>query len=335
MDTPQKPNEHPHNTGEMPDTVPHAPKHIDHVLPSSSEVVRPADTQPQPVVPTSPQGTTPPQPPVQPAQKPKSKLGGYIAILAAAILLTSGATAVGTTAILRHASLQPGSTYTINQANSTSNGGVDVVNAVSPAVVSISTESVQSYGRSGWEYVSESAGTGVIITGSGYILTNNHVIDGARSLVVTTNDNEEYEAEIVATEPAADLALIRIVDGTGGFTFAQIGDSESISVGEDVYAIGNALGQYHNSVTRGIVSGIGRPITVGDGTLRGNLQEFEDLIQTDAAINSGNSGGPLINTRGEVIGINTAVDGQAQNVGFATPIEHAADLIAQAESGAE
>lgn len=335
MDTPHKPNEHKdyaHEPQPSVDSVPHAPKHVDHVLPSP-EAVTPATPQPVQSQP-APVAMQPPTP-VQQPPRPKSKFGTYVAVLVAVILLTSGATAVGTTAILRFSSLQPGSTYTINQANSTGESGVSVVNAVSPAVVSISTESVQEYGRTGWQYVSESAGTGVIITGSGYILTNNHVIDGARSLVVTTNDNEEYQAEIVETEPEADLALIRIIDGQGGFTYAQIGDSEAASVGEDVYAIGNALGQYHNSVTRGIISGIGRPITVGDGTLRGNLQEFEDLIQTDAAINSGNSGGPLINTRGEVIGINTAVDGQAQNVGFATPIEHAANLIQLAESGAQ
>jgi len=107
----------------------------------------------------------------------------------------------------------------------------------------------------------------------------------------------------------------------------KLGDSDKLKVGESVLAIGNVLGRYSNSVTLGIISGLGRPIITSGSGLYGNLQELEDLIQTDAAINSGNSGGPLVNMKGEVIGINTAIDGTAQNIGFAVPINHAKKLV--------
>lgn len=221
-----------------------------------------------------------------------------------------------------------GTTYQIVSDDSQSNGVV-VTEAVSDAVVSITSTSVQSYGPFNWEYEAESAGTGVIINAKGYILTNNHVIEGTTKLVVTLNNETEYSAEVIKTDSDTDLALIKITDDLSDakLTYAQIGDSTDVEVGQDVYAVGNALGRYHNSVTRGIVSGLGRPITAGDSGLRGDLQEFEDLIQTDAAINSGNSGGPLVNSKGEVIGINTAVDGSAQNIGFAIPINRASAFI--------
>lgn len=224
-----------------------------------------------------------------------------------------------------------GSTYTVSQTAADRSDAVGVIDAVSQSVVSISTETVQQYGRTNFQYIAEGAGTGVVVTGDGYILTNNHVIENARQVTVMTTDEKVYTADVVATEPDSDLALLKVTDATAEFHFAQIGNSDDAAVGEDVYAIGNALGRYQNSVTRGIVSGLGRPITTGSQGLRGNLQEFEDLIQTDAAINSGNSGGPLINSKGEVIGINTAVDGQAQNIGFAIPISRAAALIDRAQ----
>lgn len=224
-----------------------------------------------------------------------------------------------------------GSTYTVSQTATDRSDAVGVIDTVSQSVVSISTETVQQYGRTNFQYIAEGAGTGVVVTGDGYILTNNHVIENARQVTVMTTDEKVFTADVVATEPDSDLALLKVTDTDAEFHYAQIGNSDDAAVGEDVYAIGNALGRYQNSVTRGIVSGLGRPITTGSQGLRGNLQEFEDLIQTDAAINSGNSGGPLINAKGEVIGINTAVDGQAQNIGFAIPISRAEALIDRAQ----
>jgi S1-C subfamily serine protease len=206
--------------------------------------------------------------------------------------------------------------------------GVGVVEKVSSSVVSITTQTQ----RSDWlgrRAIASGAGSGLIVSRDGYILTNNHVVTGASTVSIMTKDNKEYRATVVSTEPDSDLALLKVQDADN-FTPAELGNSDDIKVGEDVYAVGNALGQYPNSVTRGIVSGLGRPITASG--LRGSLQEFEDLIQTDAAINSGNSGGPLVNTKGQVIGINTAVAGDAQNIGFSVPINRADELIKKAQS---
>jgi len=270
------------------------------------------------------------QPTPQPQEKAIPRRAGLVILI---VILMFGTVTISSfaTAYFMNSIGEKGNTYTVSPASSTTSNGASVFENVSKSVVSITTKSVQQYGRTGWQYLAESAGTGVIISGDGYILTNNHVIQGARQVTILTSDEKEFSAEVVKTEPDADLALIKVTDESAEFQYAQIGNSEKIAVGEDVYAIGNALGRYQNSVTKGIVSGLGRPITTGDSGLRGNLQEFEDLIQTDAAINSGNSGGPLINSKGEVIGINTAVDGEAQNIGFAIPINRAQTLIEQAK----
>ena len=203
---------------------------------------------------------------------------------------------------------------------------VNVAKLVSKSVVSISTKAV-SRGWFGRQTVSEGAGTGMIISEDGYILTNNHVIEDSSSVTATTQDGTELEATVVKTDSDKDIAVIKVkTDKT--LTAAKLGDSSKVQVGEDVIAIGNVLGRYHNSVSRGIISGLGRPIVTSGSSLYGNLKELDDLIQTDTAINSGNSGGPLVNTKGEVIGINTAIDGSAQNIGFSVPINHAKDMIA-------
>lgn len=209
-----------------------------------------------------------------------------------------------------------------------SESSVSIVKQISKSVVSISTKSVSAswFGR---QTVSEGAGTGVMISEDGYILTNNHVISGSTDVSFTTQDETTYNATVVKADPDKDLALIKVKsDVNVTFTAAKIGNSDSVAVGEDVIAVGNALGQYANSVTKGIVSGLGRPVVTGSSSLYGKLHELDDLIQTDAAINSGNSGGPLVNSKGEVIGINTAVAGSAQNIGFSIPINHAKELVA-------
>lgn len=202
---------------------------------------------------------------------------------------------------------------------------VDIASQVSKSVVSISTKTIMSswFGR---RYTSEGAGTGIIISSDGYILTNDHVIDGSNSITVTTSDGKEFDGEIIKTDAGKDLALIKVESKTE-LSAAKIGNSDAVKVGETVIAIGNVLGRYTGSVTKGIVSGLGRPIVTSGSSLYGNLTELDDLIQTDTAINSGNSGGPLVNIKGEVIGINTAIDGTAQNIGFAVPISHAEELV--------
>lgn len=202
---------------------------------------------------------------------------------------------------------------------------IDVAKKLSPSVVSITSETtVQNFfGQTG---TSSGAGTGIIVSADGLILTNKHVVpDGNSTFSVITNEGKEYPAKVVARDPRNDIALVKI--DTSGLKAASLGDSSAVQVGQQVVAIGNALGQYQNSVTSGIISGRGRPVTASDSD--GNsAEQLQNLLQTDAAINPGNSGGPLVDLGGSVIGINTAVSSQGQNLGFALPINEAKQAIA-------
>jgi len=200
-------------------------------------------------------------------------------------------------------------------------GGLDVgalVDAVEPSVVSIETRVEARRGR--WATTGVGAGTGVVLE-DGLVLTNAHVVEGAVAVVVTAADGRDLRAEVVAADPGADIAVLD-VGSDAGLTPARLGDSDAVEVGQDVVAIGNALAlEGSMTVTRGIVSAVDRSIDTGAGTLTG-------LIQTDAAISSGNSGGPLVAADGTVIGINTAVAASggsvsAANIGFAIPIDTA------------
>ena len=214
-----------------------------------------------------------------------------------------------------------------NSANFTEGSIADIADKVSKSVVSIvtSTTSVSFFGQS---YSSSAAGTGIIATADGYIITNKHVIDGAKDVTVILDDGTTYEdVEIVATDPLNDVAFLKVKD-VSDLPAATLGDSKTIQVGQQVIAIGNALGEYQNTVTAGIVSGTGRSVTASDGTGY-NTETLTDMIQTDAAINSGNSGGPLVNAAGQVIGINTATSTSAENMGFAIPISSVKGMLAQ------
>jgi serine protease Do len=168
------------------------------------------------------------------------------------------------------------------------------------------------------------AGSGFFITSDGMILTNKHVVeDTAAHYAVYTNDGKRYSAQVLSRDPLNDLALVK-VNITGAPTL-QLANSDEVKIGEQAIAIGNSLGEYRNTVTMGIVSGIDRTVSAGDG---GQSETLEDVIQTDAAINPGNSGGPLIDVDGRVIGVNTAIDQQGQLVGFAIPANDAARDIA-------
>jgi serine protease Do len=167
----------------------------------------------------------------------------------------------------------------------------------------------------------QGTGSGFIINRDGYILTNHHVIDGAQRISVTLADGRTFRGQVAGTDPAIDVALLKISGGPD-LPEAPLGNSDELRVGEWVCAIGNPLGYVH-SVTVGVVSFIGRKLF--DPSL-------DDYIQTDAAINFGNSGGPLINTRGEVIGINSAISSRASNIGFAVPINQAVDILPQLKS---
>jgi S1-C subfamily serine protease len=170
-------------------------------------------------------------------------------------------------------------------------------------------------------------GTGVIVTADGLILTNAHVVAGASSVTVTLPDLRDVTATVVSSDTAADLALVRVA--STGLTPATLGDSDELHVGQAVVAIGTPLGEYADTVTAGIISATDRTITVSIGT-RGQSIELTGMLQTDAAVNPGNSGGPLLNASGEVIGIVNAGDEDAQGIGFAIPINAAKALVSQA-----
>ncbi|MFA5051060.1 MAG: trypsin-like peptidase domain-containing protein [Patescibacteria group bacterium] len=168
-------------------------------------------------------------------------------------------------------------------------------------------------------------GTGFVVSSKdGLILTNKHVAsDETAEYTVVTNDGKKYDAKILAQDPFNDIAILKIE--TKDLPEVKLGDSEKIQIGQTVIAIGNALGEYRNTVTKGVISGVGRRVVAGDNA--GLSEVLENVIQTDAAINLGNSGGPLINTHGEVIGINTAINSQGQMIGFAIPINQAKQVI--------
>ena len=173
-------------------------------------------------------------------------------------------------------------------------------------------------GRRGSDAPRRGTGTGFLIDPEGHILTNHHVIEGAERLTVKLNDGRSLPAQVVGSDPDTDIALIRVL-GPGPYPHAMLGDSSKLRVGEWVCAIGNPLA-YEHTVTVGVISFLGRKLF--DPSL-------DNYIQTDAAISFGNSGGPLINSRGQVIGINSAVSRQANNIGFAVPINQARTVIPQ------
>jgi len=164
-------------------------------------------------------------------------------------------------------------------------------------------------------------GSGFVISSAdGLILTNKHVVsDQQADYTVVTNDGQKLPAKVVARDPFNDIAVLKV--NKTGLPEVTLGDSDKLQIGQTVIAIGNALGEYRNTVTRGIISGIGRNVVAGDTT--GQSESLENIIQTDAAINPGNSGGPLINLAGQVIAINSAINQSGQLIGFSIPINQA------------
>jgi len=167
-------------------------------------------------------------------------------------------------------------------------------------------------------------GTGFIVSEHGLILTNKHVVlDEKADYTVFTTDGKKFPAKVLARDLVQDIAIIKI-EGEKPFPTVKLGDSDKLQIGQTVIAIGNVLGEFRNSVSVGVVSGLGRTITAAGGGL---IMTIEDVIQTDAAINRGNSGGPLLNLAGEVVGISTAMVVGAENIGFAIPIDKAKEAI--------
>jgi serine protease Do len=226
---------------------------------------------------------------------------------------------------------------------------IDAVKSSSPSVVSIviskdlpvyEKELINPFGdlipeleipqyiQKGTEKQQVGAGSGFIVSEDGLVLTNKHVVsESDAEYTVFTNDGEKYKAKVLALDPMQDLAVLKI-DEDKIFIPAKLGNSDSIQIGQTAIAIGNALGQFTNTVSVGVVSGLQRTVSAYDSS-RSFSETLQGTIQTDTAINSGNSGGPLLNLKGEVIGVNTAIAEGAQNIGFAIPINMAKRAINQ------
>jgi S1-C subfamily serine protease len=205
---------------------------------------------------------------------------------------------------------------------------VNLVDHTMPSVVSVVGKKLTKEGYT----ISSARGSGFIVKSNGLIVTNKHVIiDETLSYDVILSDGTTYLARVVATDPINDIALIK-VEGLGLPTL-ELGDSDQLEIGQTAFAIGNSLGKYPNTVTKGIISGLGRVLSATSNN--GRTETLDSVIQTDAAINSGNSGGPLLNSRGQVVGMNTAVEREGAGIAFAIPSNMIEDALVSYEKKGE
>lgn len=274
-----------------------------------------------------------PEPHQAPASRIKLLSGGLLLLVSLAAGFIGGWVGAGSRGDMPSASRSVQQQVISNES--------DLINSIAkevgPSVVSINVVSQAANVEGGFFGFTPrsqvSAGTGIIIASNGLIVTNRHVVpEGTTDVDVTLSDGTELtDVQVVGRtreSDSLDIAFLKIDDAKGKkLVAAKIGDSSKVEVGDKVVAIGNALGQFQNSVTSGIISGYGRSVQASDGNGNG-VENLQDLFQTDAAINQGNSGGPLVNMNGEVIGINTAVaGGNAQDIGFAIPTANISGLI--------
>jgi S1-C subfamily serine protease len=238
-----------------------------------------------------------------------------------------GATGAGT-------ATGPASATSTNASTPASVSSADAVVAVaesaSPAVVTITVDSAGRSGFGPFSVPSTGVGSGFVFDASGLILTNHHVIEGSDNITVTFKDGSELAGTVVASDSTHDLAVVK-VDPPTSLPTIPIGDASALKVGQQVIAIGSPLGTFTESVTSGILSAMDRTIEVGSPNTR-QTTTMTGLLQTDASINPGNSGGPLLDDTGAVIGVNSAAAQSAQGIGFAVPINVAADIMAEARS---
>ncbi len=272
---------------------------------------------------------TPTTAPVSPAPPPPARPSGpslartaILAVVVSALVASASTLALvalvpAPQAAAPAAAASPSADAALTTLNMTSGDDTAIAAAIEPSVVTIETDAGRSSG----------VGSGIVVSSTGLILTNDHVIADGGAITVLLLDGRTFDATIVEEDAAADLAVIRIQ--ATGLTPAQIGSSSGIQVGESVLAVGSPLGTYTETVTKGIVSAIDREITVRS-EITGRPTTLSHLIQTDAAINPGNSGGPLVDATGKVIAIATATSTNAAGLGFAIPIDAAKAIIAQA-----
>ena len=227
-------------------------------------------------------------------------------------------------------SAAPTSASTTPVSASSSDRVVAVAESASPAVVTLTVGSADRGGFGPNSVPSSGVGSGFVFDASGLILTNAHVIEGGDQITVTFQDGSELPGTVVASDAQLDLAVVR-VDTPTALPTIPIGDASALKVGQQVIAIGSPLGTFTESVTAGILSATGRTIEVGSANSR-RTTTMSGLLQTDASINPGNSGGPLLDDTGAVIGVNSAAAQSAEGIGFAVPIDVAADIMAEARA---
>ena len=292
----------------------------------------PASPPPQPSVP-------PAAPPPFPGHNPDGAAGPGRRFLAGVVVgAVTGALVAGGLVARNHpttSSASPLNSKAVATARASlleHKGDVhQIVQAVGPSVVSVQTQSL-GVGAFLQAVPQEGAGSGFVLSPDGVIVTNNHVVDGASTITVTLADGRKLPGRLLGRDSTADLAVLKI-DATG-LPAVKIGRSDALVVGDSVVAIGNALALDGGpTVTQGIVSALDRTISAGEQGSGQNSETLRHVLQTDAAINPGNSGGPLLNAAGEVVGINTAVAGDAQNIGFALAIDKALPIINQLKTG--
>ena len=227
--------------------------------------------------------------------------------------------------------LHSSGSVTVNQVTGKTSGSSkvndvsDIASKCGPSVVEITTESVSNGNSIYGQYISEGAGSGIVYSKDGYIVTNNHVIEGASSITVTTTDGKEYAATLVGSDSDSDLAVLKI--DASNLTPVTLGDSSSLEVGDIAIAIGNPLGELGGTVTEGIISALDRQVEIDNTTMT--------LLQTDASISPGNSGGGLFDANGNLIGIvnakysssSSSSNGSVEGIGFAIPINSVTDVI--------
>jgi 2-alkenal reductase len=262
------------------------------------------------------------------------RLGTVVALALVVGIVSGGLSAAAVTNLLTGNRPVPTASTDTTSGSTTSNVHVDessaviaAVRSVAPAVVTIASQTnIGPFGGG------SGVGSGFIYDADGWILTNKHVVNGASKLTVRLYDTRDFDAEVKGVDTVSELAIVKFE--ASGLTVAPLGSSDSLQLGQLAVAIGNPLGNFENTVTTGVISGLGRQIQAGDVT-QTSSEQLNNLIQTDAAINPGNSGGPLINSIGRVIGINTAVAtaDKAQGIGFAIPIDVAKPILEQVVAG--
>jgi serine protease Do len=322
-----------------------------HLTPTPSlDAALDASSEPfTPVRPSSPDGPFPsaigagePVTPTGTASSSRPFRGRWLAGVLAVSMLSAVVGSVGTVGLLTGFGAADRATGTATASGTTTSATTSSVNvtssdavvavaeSASPAVVTLTVESAgrSSYGP--FSLPSTGVGSGFIFDASGLILTNAHVIEGAGQITVAFKDGTELPGTVVVSDTEHDLAVVK-VSASKALPTIPIGDASALKVGQQVIAIGSPLGTFTESVTTGILSATGRSIEVGSETSR-QTTSMTGLLQTDASINPGNSGGPLLDDTGKVIGVNAAVAASAQGIGFAVPINVAADIMAQARA---